>query len=119
MEKLIEVEINKKNYTLVSKRSLIIRLKKHIPEIDKIRKMEENEDREIELAVAIYENMDVIFYELIRGKQPEITKEESDVIFKNFLAEYEDAEENILALITSVFEQGIPNTEKKKLNWFK
>lgn len=118
MEKLIEVEINNKEYKLVAKRSLIIRLKKHIPDIDKIYKLEE--DKDIELAVALYENMNTIFFELIKEKQPEITLEESNVIFEDFLAEYEDAEESLLELITSVFEQGIPNTkEKKKLNWFK
>ena len=118
MEKLIEVEIKTNTYTLVAKRSLIIRLKKHIPEIDKINELDE--DKDIELAVALYDNMETIFFELIREKQPEITFEQSKVIYKDFVEEYEDAEESILSLITSVFEQGIPTTKaKKKLNWFK
>ena len=117
MEKLIEVEIKGQTYTLVSKRSLIVRLKKHIPNIDKIRDLEE--DRDIELAVAIYDNMDWIFFEMLTIKQPEITKKESDKIFDAFYEEYEDAEESILSLIVSVFDKGIPNKQKKRLNWFK
>lgn len=118
MEKIREFEIDNVEYHLVAKRSLLIRLKQIVPDLFSIKDEKEIEENQLELGLLMYDNMDVIFYEMIKVKHPNLTKEESDALFAKFCNEYDNAEESLLELMNSVFEQGIPNSKKKKLNWF-
>lgn len=115
MKKTREVEISGEKYTLTASRSILKEIKKIIPEAVKISK--EDEETQENLGMILYENMDKVFYELIRVIHKDLTKEQSDDIYDAFLDEYNDVDEHLLEFIYSVFGQGIPRENKKNLNW--
>lgn len=118
MEKVVSFEIEGEVYNLVAKRSLIISLKKVIPEIVNLKTKKDIDDVEVDVAIKLYDNMNVIFYEMLKIKHPEINKDASDTLFDKFCNKYGNAEESLIELMSSVFQLGIPNTEKQNLNWF-
>lgn len=118
MEKIREFTIGDDTYSLVSKRSLVLNLRLIIPELFDLKESKNRKQAEVDLGIKLYDNLDLIFYEMIKIKHPNLTKDESDVIFENFCNKYNNAEESLIELMMSAFQQGIPNTEKQNLNWF-
>ena len=102
---------------------MLITLKKVAPELLKINgnssKLSEKEiaDLQYEAGLSIYDNMDVIFYEMIRVAHPTITKEKSDEIYSQFCDEYLDVEEKLMEFFSTTFTDGIPVENKKKIDW--
>ena len=123
MVKKKQIEIGGKKYTLTVKRSMLITLKKVAPELLKINgnssKLSEKEiaDLQYEAGLSIYDNMDVIFYEVIRVAHPTITKEKSDEIYSQFRDEQLDVEEKLMEFFSTTFTDGIPVENKKKIDW--
>lgn len=115
-----QIEVAGKKYTLTVKRSIILKLNEICPEILRIDNSNvENisRDLEIDVAVRLSANMDVLFYDMIRVAHPEISREKSDEIYENFVDEYGDVEISLVNFIKEVFTGGIPTENKKKLNW--
>lgn len=126
-----EVEINGKFYTLSVKRSILFRIASIAPELLKINQnskkgnnsvgedvsQAEKEVLSINAMEKLYDNMNIIFYEMLRERHPEITLEKSNEIYYNFCNEYNDVDDKLFSLIETVFTQGIPRENKKNLNW--
>ena len=116
-----QIEVAGKTYTLTVKRNIIIKLNEICPEIlrmnSKANEKELSEDLEIDAAIRLSANMDVLFYDMIRIAHPEISRETSDKIYDNLVDEYGDAEISLVNFIKEVFTGGIPAENKKKLNW--
>ena len=124
MKKTKEIEVSGEKYILTAKRSLLLRLKELVPEALKINDDENvnneesnKENQDINLGIILYDNMDIVFYELLKTEHPNLTKDESDLIYVAFSNEYNDVDENLLKFVYSVFTQGIPRKNKKNLNW--
>lgn len=115
MKKIKEVVINGTKYTLTAKRSILQSIQSLIPEALDI--ANEDEETQKSLGIILYDNMDIVFYELIKTAHQKLSKEESDSIYEAFLDEYNDVDEKLLEFVYSVFGQGIPREEKKNLNW--
>lgn len=126
-----EVEINGKFYTLTIKRSVLFRIAFVAPELLKIYKSSlkgndsqgddvsriEIESLSVDAMNKLYDNMNIIFYEMLRERHPEITLEKSNEIYYNFCNEYNDVDDKLFSLIETVFTQGIPREDKKNLDW--
>lgn len=117
-----QVEIGDKVYTLTVTRGLSIRMSKVAPSFLKMSKkgtMTEEEEREfaIDYGSAIFDNVNVLFYEMLRMAHPDISKEESNNLYEQFRNEYDDVEDHLLAFFRTSFTDGIPKANKKKLNW--
>jgi hypothetical protein len=116
-----QIEVAGKNYTLTVKRNIIVKLNEICPELlridNKSNAKDLEEDLEIDVAIRLSANMDAIFYDMIKIAHPEIKKEKSDEIYEMFLEEYSDVEISLIKFIKEVFTGGIPNENKKKLNW--
>ena len=120
-----QIEIGGKNYTLTSKRSLVVAMSRVAPELIKIAKSsrgkdvsdEEQDNLTIDFSVSIYDHIDVLFYEMIKIAHPNITKEKSDDIYNAFCREYNDVDEHLVHFLHSSFTDGIPREQKKTLNW--
>lgn len=117
-----QVEIGDKVYTLTVTRGLSIRMSKVAPkflEISKKGTMTEEEEREyaIDYGSAIIDNVNVLFYEMLRTAHPDISKEDSNKLYEQFRDEYDDVEDHLLAFFRTSFTDGIPKANKKKLNW--
>jgi hypothetical protein len=116
-----QIEVAGKNYTLTVKRNILIKLNEICPEIlrmnSKDNEKELTEDLEIDAAIRLSANMDVLFYDMIRIAHPEISRDTSDNIYEKFTDEYGDVEISLVNFIKEVFTGGIPAENKKKLNW--
>ena len=127
-----EIEVNGKSYILTVQRSIIFKIATIVPEVLKIYKkssQSDNKPREelsqealVELfnestIDKLYDNMNVIFYEMLKVKHKEISFETSNKIYADFNKEYNDVDEKLMTLIEKVFTQGIPRENKKNLNW--
>lgn len=128
-----EIEVNGKLYTLTVQRSIIFKIATIVPEVLNIYKKSKqegkNDNKELsqealvellnESAIdKLYDNMNVIFYEMIKVRHKDISFETSNKIYADFNKEYNDVDENLMALIEKVFTQGIPRENKKDLSWF-
>ncbi len=128
-----EIEVNGKIYTLTVRRSIVYKIATIVPEVLKIYKKSKQEGKEVvngdeisqdalvellnESTIdKLYDNMNVIFYELIKVKH-NISFEKSNEIYANFNKEYNDVDDKLMSLIEKVFTQGIPREKKKNLNW--
>jgi hypothetical protein len=117
------INIGGKDYVLTIKRSMLISLAKVVPELIKINRLagnaSEEELAELQFAAgaSIYDNIDVIFHEMIKIRHKDITKEKSDEIYLQFCDEYEDVDEKILDFFLETFTGGVPKENKKKINW--
>jgi hypothetical protein len=111
--------IGDKTYTLTANRSIIKTLYKIAPEMLKLNQSKKAEDIEkengVEFGVAIMANLDVLFYEMIKIAQPNISKEKSDEILEKLESEYENVQNALILLAISVFQTG--DQEKKPINW--
>jgi len=112
-----KIEVNGKEYTLTVKRSIFIELQKFVPDLFKLGGKDATKEMEFEASIQIYDNMDKIFYSMIKVEHPEITKEESDDIYETFYNEYNDVDEKLIEFMQSSFTDGIPKEKKKNLNW--
>ena len=129
-----EIEVNGKKYVLTVQRSLLFRIATIVPEILNFAKESKSQEGELEKEQImsqermvelfnnstidkLYDNMNVIFYEMLKHQHKDISFEKSNEIYLNFCYEYNDVEEHLMALIEKVFTQGIPRKEKKNLNW--
>lgn len=128
-----EIEVNGKKYVLTVQRSLLFKIATIVPEILNFSKEsnsgDENKDeqglsqeRMIELFSnstidKLYDNMNVIFYEMLKQQHKGISFEKSNKIYYDFCNEYNDVEDHLMSLIEKVFTQGIPREQKKNLNW--
>lgn len=116
-----QIEVAGKKYTLTVKRNIVIKLNEICPEILRMNNNNNEQDLprdlEIDVAIRLSANMDVIFYDMIKIAHPEISRDKSDEIFENFLEEYEDVEVSLVNFIKEVFTGGIPKGSRKKLNW--
>lgn len=118
-----QINIGGKNYILTVKRSMLVSLARTVPELIKINRMagkvSEEELAELQFAAgaSIYDNIDVIFYEMIKIHHRDITKEKSDAIYSQFCDEYEDVDEKLLDFFSTTFTEGIPQENKKKIDW--
>lgn len=123
MNKTKQIEIGGKKYTLTVKRSMLITLASIAPEFLKIGKSsnkfseEEMTNLQLEACKSIYDNINVIFYEMIKVAHPTITKEKSDEIYSQFCDEYADVEDKLIEFFSTTFTEGIPAENKKKINW--
>ena len=123
MNKTKQIEIGGKKYTLTVKRSMLITLASIAPEFLKIGKSsnkfseEEMTNLQLEACKSIYDNINVIFYEMIKVAHPTITKEKSDEIYSQFCDEYADVEDKLIEFCSTTFTEGIPAENKKKINW--
>lgn len=118
MEKIREFKIGNDTYSLVSKRSIALSLRGIIPELFDLKDNKNRKQAEVDLGIKLYDNLDFVFYEMIKVKHPDLSRDESNVIFEKFCNKYNNAEESLIELMMSAFQQGIPNTEKENLNWF-
>jgi len=116
MNKTKQIEIGGKIYTLTSKRSIIVNMGKYAPELLNINK-NNDENARYELGAILYDNMNNLFYEMIKVEHPNLSKEESDNIYEDFCNEYNDVEEHLLEFIDSTFTEGIPRENKKTIIW--
>lgn len=119
MEK--RIEIGKKTYTLTSNRKIIKTIYNICPEV--LNLSNENEEEVAEkgtpIAIDLFANLDVLFFDMITIAHPEITKEKSDKILDQFIAEYDDVPNKLLELAMSVFTEGAQDKKvaKKKIDW--
>lgn len=114
MEK--HIEIGGVFYTLTPTRKLIKTVYNIAPDFLKmnVKNKEANENVSIELLA----NLDVLFFDLIRVAHPQLSKEDSDIILKQFSDEYADVDNAIITLAMSVFTEGNKGSaNKKKINW--
>ena len=114
------IEVNGKEYTLTVKRSMFIELQNIVPELIKFGEnggKNVTKEMEVEASLKIYDNMDKIFYSMIKIEHPELTKEQSDEIYEAFYNEYNDVDEKLIEFMQSSFTDGIPRENKKNLNW--
>ena len=114
------IEVDGKQYTLTVKRSMFVELQRIVPELIKFGQNNGKDitsEMEFEAGIKIYDNMDKIFYAMIKFEHPELTKEESDEIYENFYNEYNDVDEKLIEFMQSSFTDGIPRDKKKNLNW--
>ena len=127
-----EIEINGKFYTLTVQRSNIFKIATIIPEVLNIYKKSSQSDKKTNEELSqealvelfnestidkLYDNMNVIFYEMLKVKHKNISFETSNKIYADFNKEYNDVDEKLMTLIEKVFTQGIPRENKKNLNW--
>ena len=127
-----EIEVNGKTYFLTVKRSILFRIAKIAPELLKIYDKSKKEDglggddvsQEDEMmslketaGEKLYDNMNIIFYEMLKDNHKDISFEKSNEIYYDFCNEYNDVDEHLFGLISTVFTQGIPRENKKNLNW--
>ena len=119
-----QIEIGDKTYILTVTRGLSLRMAKVAPEFVKMAKKSNanlTEEEEFNFAVdyssSIYDNMDVLFYEMIKIHHKNISKETSDKIYLRFCEEYNDVDSHLLAFFRTSFTDGIPRENKKTINW--
>ena len=129
-----EIEVNGKHYTLTVRRSILFRIANIAPELLKIydnskkkdglgdeanSASQEDEMMSLEATAGekLYDNMNLIFYEMLKENHSDISLEKSNEIYYNFCNEYNDVDEHLFKLIETVFTQGIPRDKKKNLNW--
>lgn len=121
-----KIEINDEIYTLTVNRSILYKIAMIIPEVieinnysDKESKMSDEEKADLNFTVIdkLYENMNVIFYEMLKIEHKNISLEMSNEIYENFHKEYNDVDEKLMSLIEMVFTQGVPREKKKNVNW--
>lgn len=118
-----EVEIGGKTYILTGSRDILRKILNVSPDLFKIAKdvhnngNVENLDLEFEAGMSLYDHIDVIFYAMIKPEHKEITKEQSDELYKKFSDEYNDVDEHLLNFLYESFTGGIPREKKKNLNW--
>lgn len=123
MNNIKRIEVNGKTYTLTARRSIIFSMAKLSPKVlqimSKDKQASKDEESELNLSVSeiLYDNMNVVFYEMIRIAHPDISLNKSNEIYYDFCREYNDVDEKLLNLITSVFSDGIPREQKKNLDW--
>lgn len=120
MEK--HIEIDGKDYVLTPTRKIIKSIYSVAPNaVDVISGLKSNlSDKEItDATVEIIANLDLIFFELLNNKyQPNITKEDSDLLLDKFNAEYDGVDNAIINLALSAFTEGKKGSaKKKKINW--
>lgn len=115
IKKQKHIEIGGKDYVLTSCRSIIVDLASRNPELIDF---SDKTDKEKELSFGKYlaDNMDELFYSMIKIEQPYLTKEQSDEIYEQFYYEYDNVDEELIKLFTPNFQGGIPKV-KKKINW--
>lgn len=116
-----QIDVAGKKYTLTVKRNIVSKLYEICPEMLKIgnnvKTQEIPEDVEIDIAIRLSANMDVIFYDMIKIAHPTIDRAKSDEIYEKLTDEYGDVEISLVNFIKEVFTGGIPAENKKKLNW--
>lgn len=128
-----QIEVKGKKYTLTVKRSILFKIAQICPEAIKIAKVAKNKnggqltDEDIENCLGndcameavskLYDNMPILFYELIKVAHKDISMETSDKIYWDFYDEYNDVDEHLYDFIQSVFMNGIPKEKKKNLDW--
>lgn len=121
-----EIEINDEFYTLTVNRSILYKIAMIIPEVIEINnhsgkdsKMSDEEKADLNFTVMdkLYENMNLIFYEMLKVEHKNISLEMSNEIYENFHKEYNDVDEKLMSLIEMVFTQGVPREKKKNVNW--
>lgn len=111
-----EVEIKGKNYKLTANRKLMKTIYQICPEALKIDIENSDEEKKALMGVELFANLDILFYEMLKPLQPDISKETSDKILENFEEEYSDVRESLVNFASSSFTQG-DQTKKKQLNW--
>lgn len=128
-----EIEVNGKTYLLTVQRSILFKIATIVPEILKFseksksgdesqNEQEMSQEKLVELFEnstidKLYNNMNVIFYEMLRVHHKNISFEKSNKIYYDFCKEYNDVDEKLMSLVETVFTQGIPREQKKNLNW--
>lgn len=123
-----QIEVKGKKYTLTAKRSIIFRLNAISPELIKIfkfnqegsnKKISEEELLDLEATAGgkLYDNINVLFYEMIKTAHPDITEQKSNEIYWDFQSEYNDVDEKLISFLYSAFTDGIPREKKKNLDW--
>lgn len=116
MANIKEVEIKGKKYKLTANRKLIKVIADICPEMLKLNQDNANDSEQVKLGVNIIADLDIIFYEMLKPAQPDISKETADKILESFEEEYADVANNLITFAMSSFIQG-DQTTKKQLNW--
>ena len=122
-DKVVQIEVDGEEYTLVASRKLLLRLKSICPNLLKIAenkvKLSKEEEEELEYKTfdQLYDNADKLFYTMISSAHQDMTKKQSDEIYEKFCEEYQNAEFKIIELAMMVFPQGNPTQKKKIANW--
>lgn len=111
-----EVEIGGKKYKLTSNRKLIKVVAQICPDLLKLNKDELNDDNGVALGLNILADLDILFYEMLKPAQPDISKETADKILEKFEEEYANVADNIIKFAMSSFTIG-DQTNKKRLDW--
>lgn len=113
------IEISGKKYVLTANRSIVKTLYTIAPDMLKLSRQGSDaidEKAEISVGLDVMANLDVLFYDMIKVKQPNITKDKSDKILEAFEEEYENVQPKLLDLAMSVFQLG-DQANKKKIDW--
>lgn len=116
MANIKEIEIGGKKYKLTANRKLIKVVANICPSILKFDKDEFDGDNEAKLGIDILADLDILFYEMLKPAQPDISKETADKILEKFEEEYANVADNIIKFAMSSFTTG-DQTNKKRLDW--
>lgn len=110
-----KIQIGGKKYVLTANRSIIKTLYKIAPDMLKLTEGKQDSESQARAGIDLMANLDVLFYDMIKVANKDITKEKSDEILEKFENEYEDVQSALLELAMSVFTTGDQN--KKKIVW--
>jgi hypothetical protein len=113
MEK--HIEIGGKEYILAPTRKILKTINDIAPEYLSLK--EDDEEAQSRVSMLLFSETDRIFYELIKVKQPELTKGDSDKILEQFDDEYgsNNVSQAVLRLAMAAFTDGGQGSAKKKI----
>lgn len=108
--------IGDKKYVLTANRSIIKTLYKIAPDMLKLTSGgKQDSESQAKAIVDLMANLDILFYDMIKVANKDITKEKSDEILEKFENEYEDVQTALTEFAMSVFTTGDQN--KKQIVW--
>lgn len=108
--------IGGKKYMLTANRSIIKTLYQIAPDLLKLSSGGKlDNETKAKAGIDLTANLDILFYDMIKVANKDITKEKSDEILEKFDNEYEDVQTALLDFAMSCFPTG--DQKKKQVVW--